>query len=456
MVAGLEARIAQLEARIANASSAAPPSPAVASSASSAPAGPLDAAEYERIFGSFVHTTAARPDAGSVLAPVGLVVSGYLQAQYESSQLSEDQIQQGGIPYNRDRFVLRRARLRVDGSWRYTTFALEIDANTVRTPTVGVRRAEGSLVWRNPDATRPPYAMLTVGLTDVPFGYELTEGNRRRFFMERSLGSVALFPGEPDLGVRLSGGVSFLRYALAVMNGTPLGDRVGANSYTFTAAKDVLGRIGVDTGTARAGWNISGGVSFLAGTGFHPGTEATKSGVIWRDANENLTVDNGELVGVPARAATASETFSHWAVNADLQARFRSWLGWTRVYGEFTLASNLDRGVLVADPVTAGNDVRQLSGYAAIVQDVTRFGVVGFRWDYYNANTDLLDNRRGALIPADAGVHTLSPLVGFSWPDRARLLFQYDVILDSAGRDERGVPRDLANNQWTLRAQVDF
>jgi hypothetical protein len=39
-------------------------------------------------------------------------------------------------------------------------------------------------------------------------------------------------------------------------------------------------------------------------------------------------------------------------------------------------------------------------------------------------------------------------------PEVARLVFQYDVIVDHLARDTRGVPTDLRNNQWTLRLQV--
>jgi hypothetical protein len=42
----------------------------------------------------------------------GIRFSGYIQAQYQSNQLSEDQLQQGGQPLNRDRFMIRRGRAR--------------------------------------------------------------------------------------------------------------------------------------------------------------------------------------------------------------------------------------------------------------------------------------------------------------------------------------------------------
>jgi hypothetical protein len=396
-----------------------------------------------------------RFDGNRVLDPVGLVVSGYVQAQLESSQLSEDQLQQGGVPLNRDRFVLRRGRIRLDGAWRWASFAVEVDGSTTRGLFFGLRRAEASLLWRNPRAGTPPWAMLTAGLTEIPFGYELSAGVRSRLFMERSLASLAFFRGEPDVGARVSGGVGWFRYAVAVMNGTPLDDRAGSSYVEPTGAMDVVGRVGLDA-TPHERFRVSGGVSFLTGTGFHAGTDATPNGVVWRDLNENSIIDGAELTAQPGSAATPSLTFRHWAVNADLQVALRTRLGWTRLYGELSLASNLDRAVYPADPIAAGADVRQLGAYLAVSQEVTRWGVVGFRWDYYDANSDFLDSRRGRFVPASLAVQTFSPVVGVVLPDRAKLLFQYDAIVDSLARDHRGVPTDLRNDQWTLRLQMEI
>ncbi len=402
-----------------------------------------------------IRTAPSLFDGNRVLDPIGLVVSGYVQTQLENSQLSEDQLQQGGVPLNRDRFVLRRGRLRLDGSWRWATFALEIDGSTTRGLFFGLRRAEASVLWRNPRRGAPPWAMLTAGLTEIPFGYELAAGVRSRVFMERSLASLAFFRGEPDVGARLSGGVGWFRYAVAVMNGTPLDDRAGSTYAETTAAMDVIGRVGVDVAPSDR-FRVAGGVSFLTGTGFHAGTDATPNSIVWRDLNENSVIDGAELTAQPGSAATPSLTFRHWAVNADLQLALRTRLGWTRLYGEFSLATNLDRSVFPSDPITAGSDVRQLGAYVAVVQEVTRYGLVGFRWDYYDANSDFLDSRRGRFVPANLSVQTFSPVVGVVLPDRGKLLFQYDVIVDSLARDGRGVPTDLRNNQWTLRLQMGF
>ena len=85
----------------------------------------------------------------------------------------------------------------------------------------------------------------------------------------------------------------------------------------------------------------------------------------------------------------------------------------SRLIGEGSLASNLDRGLFVADPVATGIDVRELGFYAPFVQDIARWRFVGFRVDVYNPNADFFDSRRRpAAPPTSQAITTLSPLVG--------------------------------------------
>jgi hypothetical protein len=207
-------------------------------------------------------------------------VSGYIQAQYEFHQDSEDQLQQGGVPLNQNRFLLRRTRLKVLRDWQYGGVMVELDANTVKGAAIGLQHAEVSFAYRNQDYS--PLVQVTLGLFDNPFGREVLESPRDRPFMERSLASRGFFPSEPDLGVRLSGQAAWFRYSVAVVNGQPLGDRTGFALQDPNAHKDVLGRVGVDV-TPSTPVRVIGGVSVLNGMGFHPGSDATKNMVVWRD-----------------------------------------------------------------------------------------------------------------------------------------------------------------------------
>ena len=110
----------------------------------------------------------------------------------------------------------------------------------------------------------------------------------------------------------------------------------------------------------------------------------------------------------------------------------------------------------------AAQAARAVSAYGALLQDLTRWAVVGLRYDLYDYNSDLLTRQRGRAVPADAKIHTISPLLGAVLPAgvvagiRGRLVIQYDRVFDALGRDRRGVPTNLANDQVTVRVQVEF
>jgi hypothetical protein len=459
-VAALRAKIAALESAIAQQITNLEGRVQDTASLSARPEATRDAESYRAVLEPppDASITTANPGiflGGSADRKWGVRLFGYIQAQYQRSELSQDQLQQGGTPLNQDRILVRRGRLRVVGEWPWAGFQFELDGSNTRGPYFGVRRAEAVLVFRNEDAPQVPFARLTVGLTDIPFGFELLQGQDELFFMERSTGGLALFAGPPDLGARLTGGYGVFRYALAVMAGTPLDDRSGQTATDPTSDPDYIGRIGVES--KPLDWlEVGGGVSFLYGTGFSPGTDTTKNHLVWRDYNENSTLDTGETTGVPGSGARPSETFDRWGMALDLELGFRTPLGWTRLFGEAMVASNLDRSLFVSDPIIASRDLRQVIGIAAIVAELTPYAFVGFRYDYYNPDSDFLDDRRGVRSVLDYSIHTFSPLIGASWPGLGRLSLQYNVVRDKLGRDNRGVPTDLANDSLTLRLQVGF
>ncbi|MBU6162094.1 MAG: hypothetical protein KGO50_13335 [Myxococcales bacterium] len=385
----------------------------------------------------------------------GLYVSGFVQTQYQSSQLSEDELQQGGGTLNRDRFVVRRARIRMDYDAPNAVAQLEVDGNTVRGASMSIRRANAGLVLRNPADVTSPLIRLRVGLTEIPFGYELRMGQDALFFLERSEGSWEMVPGPTDVGVRLDGELGAFRYDLGISNGTPVSDQSGTSGADPTRAPDLAARFGAE-GQIAGRLTVSGGASILTGTGFSAGSEAEKPRVEWRDLNENESLDTGELIAVPGRGAVPSEIFHRWAVGADLQLALKTPIGNTRVFGEVVMATNMARGTFVSDPVLNGADLRQTSAWVAVAQDLWNIVELGVRYDFANPDDDFLDARRGFRVPQSAATRTISPLVGLRLREFGRLLFQYDFITDTLARDTRGVPVDARNNQWFVRLQGNF
>ncbi len=434
-VDALREELRALRAQVESARAPQPPPPAEAKSAAPRPLG------YEAFWPWFT-------------PPEGLSLGGYLQAQYESHQDSQDQLQQGGALLNKNRFLVRRMRASLLGEWEYAAIAVELDANTSSGPQVDLRKAEASLQYR-PDRAQPPILMATLGQFDTPFGYELVESPRTRWFMERSQASLGFWPGEPDLGVRLAGALGFFRWTLAAVNGEPLGEKSPYALEDPNSAKDVIFRFGFDS-TPRDDLHAAGGVSALRGRGFHPGTDATKTGLPWQDLNDDGVIENFELTPIPANTATPSQNFDRWAVGADLRTQYRSMLGVTKVYGEFMLGQNMDRNQYFADPILTKIDQWELGFNAGVVQELGRYAVVGFRYDFYDPNSNTFDKRAGLLLPYSEAIKTASPLVGLTLPDRARLVFQYDFVHNALARTAEGVPTNLKANVWTLRLQVEL
>jgi hypothetical protein len=437
---------------------------APATSTTSAPPSPVTAAAGPSPLASAARHSPASASAGDPPVPaagLGFRVAGfegrlsaYLQAQYERHEQSEDQLAADGRALlNQDRFLLRRGRIMLTAARPYVEMVFELDANTANGPQFAIPQAEATL--RYPAAGAVPAVALSAGVFRTPFGFETQESARDRVFSEPSTAQQAFFPGQSDLGVRLRGGASWFRYALALVNGHPIDEPV-YGSRAPTASGDVVLRLGVDTGGGT--YCFRAGVSALAGTGFHPGTAATKDSLTVRDLTESGALTPQSLQLVPGRAAVPSQSFAHWAAGLDvsLAMRFnalaRLWL-----YGELYVGQNIDRGLYVADPIATGVDVRQLGFVLGATQLLGNALLLGLRAEYYDPAIDATGRQGGRVVLQPRSLVMGSFLAGFQVPDtQTRVILQYDSILDHLALGRDGSTTDLANNRLTARVQVAF
>jgi len=387
----------------------------------------------------------------------GISLTGYLQADWGIwNQTSEDEVNATTLqPLNQEAFLIRRARLRATIDKTYLAGALELDGNTVSGTTARLVDAEASVKLPGDEGAPLPLAMATIGLFKIPFGYEVLQSDRERLFLERSTAEHGLFPGEYDLGVRLQGGWRFLRYAVAVQNGDPLGEKAFPGRDP-NAAKDVAGRVGIDTAITDD-VSIAVGFSGLSGFGFHRGSPATKAVVQWSDRNEDGAFSTNELVVSPGVAATPSGNFSRFAYGADLNLSVAiPYVGRATAYGEVYVAKNLDRAILPADPLgPVGRDYRELGGYGAVTLDFGDIASVGARYDAYNPDRDSTDPTK-SLVPTSVAYGTLGLLAALRCSDGGRLTLEYDHNTNHLGRDAVGNPTTLKADTLTLRGQVAF
>jgi hypothetical protein len=389
----------------------------------------------------------------------GVSLYGLVQADLAVQQGAQDQINpDNGQPLNTDRFLIRRARLGARVDRTYGEGGLEIDGNTVNGPAFRLLDAHASVKLAGSGGI--PLLMATIGFTRIPFGSEVPQEDKDRFFLERSIAARALFPDEYDLGLRLMGGWHFLRYAVAVQNGEPLGAGRFAG-LDPNKKKDIVGRVGIEDEVVE-GVYVVGGASALTGTGFHPGSSATKPTVTWSDSSGDGTLQPNELTGVPGSSASSSANFSRFGVGGDLLiAAKTSWLGSTTFAAQVYFANDLDRGLQPADPLASpaggqARSFRELGYNIAFTQQLTSLAAIGVRYDFYDPDRDAYNRVTGNIVPSDSSYSTISiagMLIGAGW---GRAILEYDINRNHLGLDSSGNPSNLASNAFILRGEVYF
>jgi hypothetical protein len=125
------------------------------------------------------------------------------------------------------------------------------------------------------------------------------------------------------------------------------------------------------------------------------------------------------------------------------------------VRAELVRAKNLDRGTFAADPIAASRDLRELGWYVGVTQELTRWGLIGVRYDTFDPDADARDQRPFALVPKDSSLSTWAFMATARW-NKARLVAEYDHRKNALGRDVTGAPTTLADDSFTLRAVVGF
>lgn len=382
---------------------------------------------------------------------------GYLQADGVAwAQGSEDQLAPvTSDPLNQERVLIRRARIEADVRRGPLLGFIEVDGNTVHGSSFALASAEISYLLLRQQPQRPDLLMASIGLLRIPFGAELQERDRDRLFLERSNVGRALFPGAFDLAVRATGRWRALLLQVAASNGDPAGSGRYALQDT-NGAQDLVGRLGVDFLGGHA-FHLAGGVSALHGTGFHAGTPATKDVLVWQDQNGDGIVQPSEIQIIPGSPAAPSSNFHRFAAGCDLRlSAVLPKLGELNLFGELVWAANLDRGLMPADPVASGRDLRELGALVGLTQELGSHLVLGVRYDYYDADLDASAALPVRVVPASAVFSTTAILVAWRWSALDRLAVELDLNRNPLGRDAAGLPATLPSDTLTVRAQLAF
>ena len=333
---------------------------------------------------------AAREDAREKNAPpavgasmAGVSLYGYVQADYQVRQSSEDQLDPAsGQPLNQDRFLIRRARLGVTMDRQYGEGRLEIDGNTVNGPALRLFDAEASAKWPGRGRGRPARGHGNHRSVQDSLWARGAAGRSPAVLHGAKHGSAGAvsWRGRPG---RAGGRWLALRPLRPCRD-----ERPAAGGQCFAGLdpnhqKDILGRVGVEHSLGKI--DFAGGVSGLRGTGFHPGTTATKPTLQWNDSDENGSIGTGEVTGVPGLAAGASSNFTRFAFGADLAhprvCHTNSRPAWrpNSIWPMTWIARSFP---LIPRQPRAGASA-SLATTLALIQEFGRWQL-GVRYDYYN------------------------------------------------------------------------
>jgi len=401
----------------------------------------------------------ADPELKPALSTHGWTIdlTGFVQADaVVYAQASADEVDPNtGAPLDQVHFGIPRAALRVDARRGPVTAALELEAFTTRatlprpTQTGGVRLEQAMVAWHEA-------ALVEVvgGLFRIPFGTQIPTSPRDRPFLELPTVDRALFPGDIDAGVMVRGELGLARWSVAAMNGAPVGDAAwkGADP---SSSYDIVARVGAEVPLPRRA-RVAGGISAVTGSTISPGTPPTKDQLVWVDEDGNGQISPSEIQVIPGSPGQPSQPFDHRGLGADLRV---DWclcvLGTGYAFFEGAIATNLDRGLVYADPIKRSRDVRELGFALGVVQHVGDNALVGVRFDRYDADRDATEIQGAANVGNQQRFQTVSIMASGMW-NGARILGQYDHATNPFGRDDTGAIVSRRDDRITLRAQVGF
>lgn len=386
-----------------------------------------------------------------------LSISGYMQPQFQVAGAAGAAGYAGGhfAPASRSRFMLRRARVKVDyvlpakdPDFPKAYFAFQVDA-TER----GVALRDMFLRLYAP---KHPQASLTVGMFGRPFGYEVNLSSAYRETPERGRMSQILLPGERDLGAMVSyewpakaAGHPQFRLDAGVFNGT------GVTGVTdFDSYKDVAARLVLKTWAPGGNLRLSGGLSFLDG-GWRQHT---------RYRHTVAPEGNGKAFRVDSALTNVGAKTPRRYYGADVQVALLHGWGKSEWRAEYwrgkqpgTAGTSTSPAVQPVDPTY----IRQFDGafFYFLQTIVNPSWELLLKYDWYDPNRLVAGAEIGAgtagFSAADVRFSTLGGGLTRSFGDNLKLLAYYDLVRN----EDTALPgygQDLPDDVFTLRLQLRF
>lgn len=384
-----------------------------------------------------------------------LKISGYVQVQYQKSDTAGIASYAGGNFGSGidNRILVRRGRVKFAYDNENSQAVMQFD---ITEKGLGIKDAYLSLTepWLKTVA-------LTGGVFDRPFGYEISYSSSARESPERSRIFQTLFPGERDLGGKLTiqapktSRFNFLRLDFGFFDGN--GTNVETDKY-----KDFIGHIAATKSSSNERFKWGLGASYYNG-GF---AAATTSLYSIREVSGVKTFTS--------EAVKKGDKLKREYIGADLQLSYDWGLGISQLRAEYLTGTQPGFAASSSSlTASAAGDAysRKFNGYYAwFIQNILQTPLQAVvKYDVYDPNTDVAGDNIGKAIgggvatgAADIKYSTLGFGLNYRWNSNVKIMAYYDVVSNETTSQIKtsstlsNLSGDRKDNVFTLRVQYKF
>jgi hypothetical protein len=386
-----------------------------------------------------------------------LYFSGYMQPQFQVAE-SKGELSYGGGNFaenSNNRFMLRRARLKVDylvpaknQSLPMAIFTFQFDA-TER----GVIVRDMFLKLNDPKGKK---VSMILGLMARPFGFEVNLSSSYRETPERARMSQILMPGERDLGVMFSYESKpsttkkpLFKYDVGVYNGPGLSATTDFDSY-----KDIISRLTLKPFAISDNFSIGSGLSLLYG-GWMQGTK-------YRYEMQNGNASKGFILD-SSSSNYGTQVPRHY-YGADLQLAYKHDWGKTELRGEYWRGTQPGVALSTANPgaiPTTPTYIRPFDGLILyfLQNIINKEWELMVKYDWYDPNRKISGRQIGGaatnFTSADIKYTTIGIGLTHYFNSNLKMLGYYDIV-SNENTNLTGYKSNIPDNVFTLRMQLRF
>lgn len=390
-----------------------------------------------------------------------LKVSGYIQAQWQLADTAGiNSFSGGNFPkYTDNRFMIRRGRIKFTYEHDFSLFVLQLDATEKG---VAIKDAYVALMdpWAN-------FVTLTAGVFDRPFGYEIGYSSGTRETPERARSFQTLFPGERDLGAKITlqprkgTRFDFIKLDAGLLAGN------GINAET-DSRKDFVGHLSIAKANTAQTFKYGFGVSYYNG-GVFQGTKFVY--------NEGTLTDGSNGFIVDSTSTNKNEYAKRQYMGVDAQFSLQSAIGITTVRAEYLTGKQPGSGISSQSPNTGVQiptdtyNRNFTGGYVYLIQNIgeTKNQLV-VKYDWYDPNTkvsgtEIKTKTEGGTKTYLTSNDIMYTTLGLGWNYRfnshVKFMANYEIVKNektsiSGANSTNNFTKDLTDNVLTLRVQYKF